>query len=425
LLINGFSYMRMSLINKTFWDLFSRGDKSSFDSEKHFPSQDYFPTLLLMDTTLILSSTTLFLMLLCTLFAVFLWTVKTENKLSNRLLAGMLIIISISISVFWYGFYFDFHLGWDRVRDDINILSSPLLFLYIVASLDNKFKLRWIHLLHLVPFALFIILMLPNFYLVDEVAKREYLDVYYTHKEIKFLNILRTIVPISYDIASFVVLYRMKKLILENYSDDIMSLHNWLWQLLMASCFVYLVSTFKSFLRPHMSYEAFHIVRVAMVLTLIGFMLWMVMKALYHPKLFRGIDSSIKPLSKILKEHPNSKEINNADQQRLETIQAYVTTEKPFLDSSLSLQKLARQLSLPSQELSLLINHHLGKHFFDFVNEYRIRAAQDILSDTQQKSKTVLEILYEVGFNSKSSFNTAFKKHTGMTPTQFRKANIK
>ena len=59
---------------------------------------------------------------------------------------------------------------------------------------------------------------------------------------------------------------------------------------------------------------------------------------------------------------------------------------------------------------------------FDFVNEFRIKEAMNILKDTSKSKLTILEILYEVGFNSKSSFNTAFKKHTGKTPTQHRKS---
>ncbi|MEO0902667.1 MAG: helix-turn-helix domain-containing protein, partial [Bacteroidota bacterium] len=75
------------------------------------------------------------------------------------------------------------------------------------------------------------------------------------------------------------------------------------------------------------------------------------------------------------------------------------------------------------RELSILINHKMGQHFFDFVNSYRIQSAVDILKDPTKKKVTILEILYEVGFNSKSSFNTAFKKHTGHTPTTYRSKN--
>ncbi|MNR66287.1 DNA-binding transcriptional activator FeaR [compost metagenome] len=63
----------------------------------------------------------------------------------------------------------------------------------------------------------------------------------------------------------------------------------------------------------------------------------------------------------------------------------------------------------------------MDKHFFDFVNEYRIEKAKEILKDPLQKELTILEILYKVGFNSKSSFSSSFKKYTGKTPTDFRK----
>ena len=87
----------------------------------------------------------------------------------------------------------------------------------------------------------------------------------------------------------------------------------------------------------------------------------------------------------------------------------------------MTLQKLAAQVDMPEKELSILINQQIGKHFFDFINEYRIREAKILLKD--QPNLTVLEILYQVGFNSKSSFYTAFKKETGITPSDYRKSN--
>ena len=95
---------------------------------------------------------------------------------------------------------------------------------------------------------------------------------------------------------------------------------------------------------------------------------------------------------------------------------------EPYLDPALTIQDLATQLPLPVRELSVLINHHLGRHFFDFVNEYRITKSMRLLKEAAQPQATVLEILCAVGFNSKSSFNTSFKKRTGLTPTQYRSA---
>ena len=94
---------------------------------------------------------------------------------------------------------------------------------------------------------------------------------------------------------------------------------------------------------------------------------------------------------------------------------------EPYLDSSLTIQNLAEQVKMPVKDLSVLINLFMNKHFFDFINEYRIEKAKEILRDPSQKDLTILEVLYEVGFNSKSSFSTSFKKYTGTTPTDFRK----
>ena len=95
---------------------------------------------------------------------------------------------------------------------------------------------------------------------------------------------------------------------------------------------------------------------------------------------------------------------------------------EPYLDSNLSIYDLAKQLDVPARELSVSINHTLNKHFFDFINEYRIKKAMDLIQNSSDEKLTILEILYEVGFNSKSSFNTAFKKHTGITPTEFKRS---
>ena len=99
--------------------------------------------------------------------------------------------------------------------------------------------------------------------------------------------------------------------------------------------------------------------------------------------------------------------------------------KEPFLDSSLTIQDLANQMNVNVRDISVLINQTMGQHFFDFINQYRIEKAKSILKNPEKKNLTVLEILYEVGFNSKSSFNTAFKNYTNLTPTQYRKSVIK
>ena len=96
-------------------------------------------------------------------------------------------------------------------------------------------------------------------------------------------------------------------------------------------------------------------------------------------------------------------------------------TEHPYLNSSLTIWELSNQLSIPMRRLSLIINGSFEQNFSEFINSYRIEAAKKRLQNPSDVNETVLEVLYDVGFQSKSAFNTAFKKMTGKTPTDFKK----
>ena len=99
--------------------------------------------------------------------------------------------------------------------------------------------------------------------------------------------------------------------------------------------------------------------------------------------------------------------------------------EKIYLDPDLTLKKLSEKLFVHYNHLSQIVNDQLNQSFNDFVNNYRIAEAKFMLKDPEESEKTILEIAYDVGFYSKSVFNTAFKKFTGLTPSQFRKENLK
>jgi AraC-like DNA-binding protein len=151
---------------------------------------------------------------------------------------------------------------------------------------------------------------------------------------------------------------------------------------------------------------------------------WYLYKALNNPSLFRTIDSKLKLVSDIISEEENSEQLAVHEKEynaALLKLKNYMTDEKPFLNPAVTIQDISASIEIPVRELSLLINHTLEQHFYDFINAYRIENAMDILKDTTKSKLTILEILYDVGFNSKSSFNTAFKKHTGETPTSYRK----
>jgi AraC-like DNA-binding protein len=148
---------------------------------------------------------------------------------------------------------------------------------------------------------------------------------------------------------------------------------------------------------------------------------WFILKVLSHPELFSGVDSTLQ-LTKSFVDTPEIENITDETQSiQIEQLKKFMLEKEPFLEPSLTIQELADQVKIPVRDLSVLINHHINQHFFDFVNEYRIKKAMTILKDPAKKELTVSEIFYEVGFNSKSSFHASFKKYTNLTPTGFRK----
>ena len=97
--------------------------------------------------------------------------------------------------------------------------------------------------------------------------------------------------------------------------------------------------------------------------------------------------------------------------------------EKIYRDEFLSLNSLAERLNIPPHQLSWIMNYKIGKSFFDLLNHYRIEDVKKRLTDFQEHNKTILEIAYSSGFNTKSAFNKTFKILTGKTPREYRMRN--
>ena len=97
----------------------------------------------------------------------------------------------------------------------------------------------------------------------------------------------------------------------------------------------------------------------------------------------------------------------------------YMTAEKPFLEPELSLADLARRLHTNPVILSQVINTGVGKNFNDFVNSYRVEAFKEAVKKAKNKHLSLLGIALDCGFNSKATFNRAFKKFTGLLPKEF------
>jgi TolB-like protein/AraC-like DNA-binding protein/Tfp pilus assembly protein PilF len=102
----------------------------------------------------------------------------------------------------------------------------------------------------------------------------------------------------------------------------------------------------------------------------------------------------------------------------------YINEESPYLDSELTLKNLAFHMNIHPNQLSWLINNEYQKNFSEFINHYRVEAFKRISKDPKNSHITLIGIAFESGFNSKTVFNTFFKKETGMTPLQYLKSNV-
>ncbi|ABZ93264.1 Transcriptional regulator [Leptospira biflexa serovar Patoc strain 'Patoc 1 (Ames)'] len=105
-----------------------------------------------------------------------------------------------------------------------------------------------------------------------------------------------------------------------------------------------------------------------------------------------------------------------------ERLKLLMETKKVYLDETINLEKLAKQMNLSEHQLSEFLNSHLKKSFFHLVNHYRIKEAKDFF--IQHPEKNILTVAYEVGFPSKSTFYDAFKREVGQSPSEYRK-NLK
>jgi AraC-like DNA-binding protein len=353
----------------------------------------------------------------------FLVTVQTKHKLSNSLFAFFLIITAIDSSTPLIELVTTGPSNLGILRSTLAFLQIPAFYLYVVSVCYSDFRFKPKYILHLLPFLIANVIMLPRFYLVDAAAKVNFIINRKSMIELQFNHTLIHIQIVIYFIAVFMILRKVKKLYLENYAGANINSYNWLFQFTIVLTILYSCTIVKNIFKfsdyPYIS----ELIKIGIQVFLLFIVCWYLFKALNNPSLFRNIDSKLKLVADIvLEENKNETQtISEKEyQEDLLKLKKYMAEEKPFLNPSLTIQEVSAAIGIPVRNLSVLINHKLEQHFYDFVNSYRIENAMEILKDSTKNKVTILEILYDVGFNSKSSFNTAFKKHTGNTPTSYR-----
>lgn len=379
-----------------------------------------------MDKINLLIVATIITLFISLLLIFFLLTVKTKDKTSNILFAIFLLINAIDSSEPLFGLMFDRPSNLGIFRSTIAFLQIPVFYLYVLSVSYSDFKLKTKYLLHAIPFLIVNAVLIPRFYAVDDALKMDFIINRKNMIELQFVHVLIHVQIIVYFAAIFMLLKRAKKLYLENNAGTHINSYNWLFQFATLLSILYVVAIVKNIFKFSEYPDISEWIKAGIMVMQPFIICWYLFKALNNPDLFRNIDSKLKLVKDIVSEEKSNAPTAVSEKiysEELLKLQQYMSEEKPFLNPALTIQDVSNDIQIPVRDLSLLINHKLEQHFYDFVNVYRIENAKNILKDTSKSKVTILEILYEVGFNSKSSFNTAFKKHTGFTPTDFRKAS--
>lgn len=310
---------------------------------------------------------------------VFLITHKKGNRRNNILLGTILILIAwnmgdLTLQMNGVVFKWEFL---QHIDDGFFLLYGPIFYLYAQGVIFRDFKLSGGNLLHLIPYLLLTILLLS----------------------------FKNLTPVT-----------SEEIIKDNYSQIDQINLDWLSVSINTFGLVAFLSVIQSFIALVENRSAFMVTLVLLLIFIFYFVNKVILKALRQPGIFAGIAQN--ETSKYLGSNLTAGQVEEYKKQLL----ALLNTEKPFLNPQVSITDLSEKLSVSTKHLSQVINQSFNKSFFDFINTYRIREVQQILKESVDDKLTVLEAMYEAGFNSKSSFNTAFKKETRQTPSEFRKS---
>jgi AraC-like DNA-binding protein len=353
------------------------------------------------------------------LFSVFLLSRGRTKGPGNRLLAGFLLsktvcIIDILISDHGRFFYDRFPQAF-FVFWPFAMLYMPLLYLYSLSMTRKNWRMKPVHVLMTLPFLVILALATVKYHVYDAESKRRLLTAgMFSPAFWNAYTFAYYAQVFGYLGASLVVLKKFTSGLKEYYSSIERINLSWLKTVLYGFLGVYGI-VFLGDVNRILTGRTSGALGLALNASFLAFVTVLIFKGLKQPDVPGGIEEKPKP---------RGLSLDTAVRKRYaERLKEVMGREKPYLLPSITLDQLAEKMSVPPRHLSYLINTDMNQNFFDLINSYRIEEAKSILRERAEKRRTVLEVLYEVGFNSKSVFNTAFKKHTGVTPKEFKKLN--
>ncbi|MAT95451.1 MAG: hypothetical protein CME59_23025 [Halioglobus sp.] len=322
---------------------------------------------------------------------------------------------------------------------------GPMLYLYTREICEpGRYPLRGRQWLHFLPAALHVALTLPVLLLPP---RRQY-ELLLTEPSVEttlgysIWHWLQHDVEVSLFIVHLTIYLALSLRCLKEHRRRIGDTYsyteridlNWLRLLIIGTAYIYGIWLFKEFLSNY--FDVYDAVDQLLSLSMLALIYSMGFMGLRQPSIFAQRSSqdapaaamepapqppvAVEPGAEEAAKYRNSSLSPDLSLALMDELETLMREQKPYLDGRLSLPQLAQQLGVSTHYLSQTINEQRQQNFFDYVNGYRIESARRALRDSDS---TILDIAMASGFNSKSAFYTAFRKHCQLTPSQYRQQN--
>ncbi len=288
------------------------------------------------------------------------------------------------------------------------LLYGPTFFLYTRAMIYADQQFRKKELVHFIP----ALVMLPFIPFLGSLLN-----------EPTFGIIITAVIMIQLAVYLYIA---YKKVIwfqrsLQNLMSEVVTINlSWLKFLIISVSSLFVIVFVESLVSQNVTLD--NITITVLYVFVLVFLNAIYSKGLRQPEIFQGITSETISITKDIEtKYKSSKLTEEEASDYVRLLDRYMAQEKPYLEYELSLEHLASRTSIPARYLSQIINERFQKNFFDFVNSYRVEEAKRLLEDKSLDLR-INEVMYDSGFNSKSTFNSVFKKSIGMTPSEFRRS---
>lgn len=354
----------------------------------------------------------------CILLALFQAALPVKNRLYSHLLSIFLLTIATAAAstlVLWND-----KVTISPVFDQAllpyflmvsQMLKGPILLLYVMSLTQHAFRLRLSHLMHLIPSVLFVITMLVFGVNTSDLRLLAPAETEVAGAVVTWLWDFAKFIPLLYACASVIIVQRYRIQLKDEYSHFSTTEPNWLNVLTLGffsswawTVMVHLIAKFSTEETADSLGIADNYVTFALINALFTYSL-----AYAHQLL----TTRAEPARDTSDSRPT--------EQAIDRVKRIMDVDKIYLEQNLNIEQFSARLGMPVKEVSAVINKHFGTNFFEYINSYRVNEAKMLLADRSMEHKTILDILLESGFNSKSAFHRFFKRLVGMSPTEFRR----